>query len=282
MYKIVSKDQLAADIYHFEVEAPEIAAKAQPGHFLILRAVEKAERIPLTIADYDREKGTIDIVVQVVGFSSQQICDFKVGEEFLDVVGPLGKPIETENYQRVICVAGGLGAAPLYPKVESLVKHNTEVTTILGAQRAEQLVWEEKFADLSDEVYVATDDGSKGTEGFVTDVLSELLREDSSYDAVIAIGPMVMMEAVSNMTAKYDIKTIVSLNTLMVDGTGMCGGCRVTVGGETKFACVDGPAFDGHQVDFAEQKRRKKFYQDHEKEIESHQIGGEGCHVHTE
>ncbi|MBM7557883.1 sulfide/dihydroorotate dehydrogenase-like FAD/NAD-binding protein [Halanaerobacter jeridensis] len=279
MYEIVEKNKLAPEIFHFEVKAPEIAAKAQAGHFLILRAVEKAERIPLTIADYDREQGTIDIVVQEVGYSSQQICDFEEGEAFLDVVAPLGNPIETEDYDRVICVAGGLGAAPLYPKVKSLVDHGAEVTTILGAQRAEKLIWEDRFADLSEDLYIATDDGSRGTEGFVTNVLEELLSEDNDYDAVIAIGPMIMMQAVSDLTAEYDLKTIVSLNTLMVDGTGMCGGCRVTVGEETKFACVDGPAFDGHEVDFEEQRRRKKFYEEHEEEIEEHHVGGEGCRV---
>ena len=282
MYQIVEKNKLAPEIFHFAVKAPDIAAKAQAGHFLILRAVETAERIPLTIADYNRDKGTIDIVVQVVGFSSQQICAFAEGEEFLDVVGPLGNPIETEDYDRVICVAGGLGAAPLYPKVNSLVDHGAEVTTILGAQTGEKIIWEDKFSDLSAELYLATDDGSRGTKGFVTNVLSELLTEDDNYDAVIAIGPMIMMEAVSDLTAEYNLKTIVSLNTLMVDGTGMCGGCRVTVGEETKFACVDGPAFDGHQVDFAEQRRRKKFYTDHEEKIEEHQVGGEGCRVQTE
>ena len=279
MYRIVEKNKLAPEIFHFEVKAPEIAAKAQAGHFLILRAVEKAERIPLTIADYDREQGTIDIVVQIVGYSSQQICDFSEGEEFLDVVGPLGNPIETEDYDRVICVAGGLGAAPLYPKVKSLVGHGAEVTTVLGAQTGEKLIWEDRFSNLSEDLYLATDDGSRGTEGFVTNVLEDLLSDDDNYDAVIAIGPMIMMQAVSDLTAEYDLKTIVSLNTLMVDGTGMCGGCRVTVGGETKFACVDGPAFDGHEVDFEEQKRRKKFYEDHEEEIEEHHVGGEGCRV---
>ncbi|MGM0370126.1 MAG: sulfide/dihydroorotate dehydrogenase-like FAD/NAD-binding protein [Bacillota bacterium] len=282
MYPIRVKEKLAPEIFHFEIEAPEIAAKAQPGHFLILRANERAERIPLTIADYDRDSGTIDIVVQVVGFSSQQICDFAEGEEFLDVVGPLGEPIETEDYDRVICVAGGLGAAPLYPKVEALAEHGTEVTTILGAQTGEKIIWEDEFSQLSHELYLATDDGSRGTEGFVTTVLADLLAADDDYDAVITIGPMIMMEAVSDLTADYDLKTIVSLNTLMVDGTGMCGGCRVTVGDETKFACVDGPAFDGHQVDFSEQKRRKKFYQDHESDIEDHHVGGEGCRVQSE
>mgnify|MGYP006271730207 CR=1 FL=1 len=282
MYQIVEKNKLAPEIFHFEVKAPEIAAKAQSGHFLILRALETAERIPLTIADYDREKGTIDIVVQAVGFSSQQICNFTEGEEFLDVVGPLGNPIATKDYDRVICVAGGLGAAPLYPKVNSLVDHGAEVTTILGAQTAEKIIWEDEFADISAELYLATDDGSRGKKGFVTDVLAELLAADDNYDAVIAIGPMIMMQAVSDLTAEYNLKTIVSLNTLMVDGTGMCGGCRVTVGGETKFACVDGPAFDGHQVDFEEQRRRKKFYEDHEQEVEKHHVGGEGCRVQTE
>lgn len=282
MYEIIEKNKLAPDIFQFKVKAPEIAAKAQPGHFLILRAVETAERVPLTIADYDREEGTIDMVVQRVGFSSKQICSFKEGEEFLDVVAPLGNAIETTGYERVLCIAGGLGAAPLYPKVKDLVDHGAEVTTILGAQSAEKLILEDEFADLSADLYFATDDGSRGTEGFVTDVLSELLAEDDNYDLVIAIGPMIMMEAVAKVTAEYDLKTIVSLNTLMVDGTGMCGGCRVTVGGETKFACVDGPAFDGHQVDFEEQKRRKRFYEDQEEKIEEHHFGGEGCRAARE
>lgn len=282
MYKIVTKNKLAPDIFYFEVEAPEVAAKAKPGHFLILRAVETAERIPLTIADYDRENGTIAIVVQKVGFSSKQICSFAEGEEFLDLVGPLGNAMETEGYDQVVCIAGGLGAAPLYPKVKSLHKHGAEVTTILGAQTAAKLILTEEFSKLSSELYFATDDGSQGKEGFVTDVLAELLAENKDYDLAIAIGPMIMMEAVAELTAEYNLKTIVSLNTLMVDGTGMCGGCRVTVGGETKFACVDGPAFNGHEVDFAEQKRRKKFYQEHETEMKEHNVGGEDCRVGRE
>jgi len=282
MYQIANKEKLAPDIFRFTIEAPEIASKAQPGHFLILRAKEKAERIPLTIADYDREAGTIDVIVQMVGFSSRQICNFAEGEAFLDVVGPLGNAIETTGYERVICVSGGLGAAPLYSKVKSLVEHGADVTTILGAQTAEKLILEDEFTELSAELYLATDDGSRGTEGFVTDVLAELLAEDADYDLVIAVGPMVMMQAVADLTEDYNLKTIVSLNTLMIDGTGMCGGCRVTVGEETKFSCVDGPAFDGHKVDFEEQMQRQKFYEEHEEEVERQMVGGEGCHVQAE
>ncbi|GAB6139193.1 sulfide/dihydroorotate dehydrogenase-like FAD/NAD-binding protein [Halanaerobaculum tunisiense] len=280
MYKIVAKDNLAPEIVRFEVAASEVAAKAQPGHFLIVRVDEKAERIPLTIADYDREQGTITIIVQEVGFSSRQICNLEVGDGFLDLVGPLGEPIETEGYDKVVCVGGGLGVAPLYPKAKSLAQQGTEVVNILGAQTAEKLILEDEFKELSDRLYIATDDGSQGHEGFVTGVLEELLEQENDFELAIAIGPMIMMEAVADLTAEYSLDTIVSLNTLMVDGTGMCGGCRVTVGEETKFACVDGPAFDGHLVDFDEQLRRQQFYTEQEEEAKQCQhAGGEHqCH----
>ncbi|MCK8826625.1 sulfide/dihydroorotate dehydrogenase-like FAD/NAD-binding protein [Natroniella acetigena] len=282
MYQILEKEELAPKIKKFEVEAPQIAAKAEPGHFLIVRVDEFAERIPLTIADYDREQGSITIIIQEVGFSSRQICDLEAGDSFLDVVGPLGKPIETADYERVLCVAGGLGAAPLYPKVKSLANEGVELITILGAQNEEILILEEELEELSNELYITTDDGSKGRKGFVTDQLGEILAEDDQFDLVIAIGPMIMMKFVSELTKEYDIDIMVSLNSLMVDGTGMCGGCRVTVGGETKFSCVDGPAFDGHLVDFDEQLQRSKIYQEKEEKVKEHEFFGGDCRAKRE
>ncbi|WP_408954648.1 sulfide/dihydroorotate dehydrogenase-like FAD/NAD-binding protein [Natroniella sp. ANB-PHB2] len=282
MYQILEKEELAPKIQKFEISAPQIAAKAEPGHFLIVRVDEFAERIPLTVADYDREQGSVTIIVQEVGFSSKQICDLEIDDSFLDLVGPLGKPIETEDYDRVICVAGGLGAAPLYPKVKSLAKKGVELITILGAQSEELLILEEDLADLSQELYITTDNGSKGRKGFVTDQLEEILTEDDQFDLVIAIGPMIMMKFVAEVTKEYDIDTMVSLNSLMVDGTGMCGGCRVTVGGETKFSCVDGPAFDGHLVDFNEQLQRSKTYQDKEEKVKEHEFWGADCRAKRE
>ncbi|GAB6099023.1 sulfide/dihydroorotate dehydrogenase-like FAD/NAD-binding protein [Halanaerocella petrolearia] len=280
MYKILAKDKLAPEIVRLEVAASEVAAKAQPGHFLIVRVDEQAERIPLTIADYNRDQGTITIIIQEVGFSSRQICKLDEGDAFLDLVGPLGEPIETKDYDKVVCIGGGLGNAPLYPKAKSLKEHGAEVVSILGAQTAEKLILEEEFNDISDELYIATDDGSKGHEGFVTDVLEELLESGEEFELAIAIGPMIMMKFVSKLTAQYDLETMVSLNSLMIDGTGMCGGCRVTVDNETKFACVDGPAFDGHLVDFDEQLSRQQFYVKHESEVEEcgHAGGEYQCH----
>jgi ferredoxin--NADP+ reductase len=279
VYKILDKEVLAPKISKFKVLAPNVAAKAQPGHFLIVRVDEQAERIPLTIADYDRQEGIVTIIVQEVGYSSEEICKLEVGDSFLDLVGPLGEHIETENYKKVVCVAGGLGAAPLYPKAKSLSEEGTEIISILGARTEELIILEDDFAELSQQLYISTDDGSKGHQGFVTDVLKDVLEENDDIDLVITIGPMIMMKFVSELTKEYGVNTMVSLNSLMVDGTGMCGGCRVTVGGETKFACVDGPAFDGHLVDFDEQLRRQKFYSEHEKLVHGHRIGGEGCRV---
>ncbi len=281
MYKILEKSVLAPKITKFKVAAPAVAAKAEPGHFLIVRVDEKSERIPLTIADYNSAEGSVTIIVQEVGYSSREICALGEGDAFLDLVGPLGEGIETKGYQKVICIAGGLGAAPLYPKVKALNEHGTEVISILGARNENLVILEEEFEDLSNKLYITTDDGSKGDKGFVTDVLKEILEDDDNIDLVVAIGPMIMMKSVSELTKEYEIKTIVSLNSLMVDGTGMCGGCRVTIGGETKFACVDGPAFDGHLVDFDEQLRRQKFYSQHEEEVHKHQIGGGGCRVRS-
>ncbi|WP_027340158.1 sulfide/dihydroorotate dehydrogenase-like FAD/NAD-binding protein [Halonatronum saccharophilum] len=278
MYRVLEKEVLALKITRLKVDAPKVASKAEPGHFLIVRVDEKGERIPLTIADYDREEGSITIIIQEVGFSSEQICNLEVGDEFLDLVGPLGEPIKTGGYNKVVCVAGGLGAAPLYPKVKSLHKGGAEIITILGARNEELLILEGDFERLSSSLYVTTDDGSKGHKGFVTDILKQVLEEED-VDMVVAIGPMIMMKFVSQLTKEYGVKTIVSLNSLMIDGTGMCGGCRVTVGGDTKFSCVDGPAFDGHLVDYDEQLRRQNFYSKHEQEVKDHVFGGEGCRV---
>jgi len=282
VYEIIEKKSLAPEIVLLEIEAKEIAAKAEPGHFLIVRVDEYAERIPLTIADYNKLEGTITVIIQEVGFSSQQISNLKIGDQFLDVVGPLGQPISTDGYDRVVAVAGGLGAAPLYPKVKSLVEHDSEVLTVLGARNKDYLILEEGFAELSQELYLTTDDGSKGQEGFVTAPLEDILSNEDDIDLVIAIGPMIMMKSVAELTKEYNIDTIVSLNSLMIDGTGMCGGCRVTVDGETKFSCVDGPAFDGHQVDYNEQLRRQNLYQDYEAEAEEHSFWGDDCRVRQE
>lgn len=286
MYQILKKEVLAPQISSFTIAAPEIAAKAEPGHFLIVRVSEKSERIPLTIADFNRKQGTLRIIVQEVGFSSKEICALNVGDGFLDVVGPLGNHISTEGYSRVVCVGGGLGAAPLYPKAKSLYDNGTTVTSILGAKSSEMLIMEAEFKNISNQLLISTDDGSKGKQGFVTNILQELLdknknssEDEKKIDLVIAIGPMIMMKSVAELTKGYGIKTLVSLNSLMVDGTGMCGGCRVTVGGESKFACVDGPVFDGHQVDFEEQMRRQNFYKDYETEALKHAGGEHKCHL---
>lgn len=286
MYQILEKEVLAPQITSFIIDAPEIAAKAEPGHFLIVRVSEKSERIPLTIADFNRKQGTLRIIVQEVGFSSKEICNLNVGDGFLDVVGPLGNHISTERYSLVVCVGGGLGAAPLYPKAKSLSDNDTTVISILGAKSSEMLIMEDEFKNISDQLLISTDDGSKGKQGFVTDILQELLdknknisEDEKKIDLVIAIGPMIMMKSVAELTKGYGIKTLVSLNSLMVDGTGMCGGCRVTVDGESKFACVDGPVFDGHQVDFEEQMRRQNFYKEYETEALNHAGGEHKCHL---
>ncbi|MCK8824993.1 sulfide/dihydroorotate dehydrogenase-like FAD/NAD-binding protein [Fuchsiella alkaliacetigena] len=268
MAKILAKRKLAPEIYFFEVAAPLVAAKAQPGHFVIVRADQTGERIPLTIVDYDREGGTIDLVVQRVGASTQELASLAVGDSFLDLLGPLGEPVEIEKIGTVVCVAGGLGVAPVYPKAKYLKEAGNEVINIVGARTAEMVIMKEEMSEVADEIYFSTDDGSLGHEGFVTEVLDSLLAEGKEVDEVIAVGPAIMMKGVAEVTAKYDVDTIVSLNPIMVDGTGMCGGCRVTVGEETKFACVEGPAFDGHLVDFDELMRRQGHYQSKEEKAE--------------
>ncbi len=233
-----------------KIKAPLVAKKAIAGQFIILRIDEKGERIPLTIADYDRKEGTITVIFMEVGKTTKQLGTLNVGDSLLNFAGPLGQPSEIEKYGTVVCMGGGVGIAPLYPIIRELKQAGNYVISILGARNEKLLMLEKEIEDLSDELYITTDDGSKGHKGFVSEVLQKLIDDKKKLDIVWAIGPVIMMKVVSDMTKKYNIKTMVSLNPIMVDGTGMCGGCRVSVGGETKFACVDGPEFDGHKVDF--------------------------------
>jgi len=278
LYKIVKKQELGTTVIEFEVLAPKIAAKAKSGQFIIVRLDESSERIPLTIADYDREAGTITMIFQPVGFSTNALKTLEEGDAILDVVGPLGEASEIQNFGTVVCIGGGVGIAPVYPIARDLKAAGNRVISIIGARNEDLLFWRDKMGAISDELLIATDDGSAGIKGFVTDVLLDVMsREEVSR--VWAIGPMVMMKAVANTTRPSGVKTIVSLNPIMVDGTGMCGGCRVKVGNETKFACVDGPEFDGHLVDFDLSMTRAAVYKDIEKEEnEKHvcRIGGIG------
>jgi ferredoxin--NADP+ reductase len=250
MYEILEKEIMSENVKLMKIKAPHVANKAQAGQFIILRIDEKGERIPLTIADLDRKKGTITIIFMEVGKTTKQLGALNVGDTLLNFVGPLGQPTEIKNFGTVVCIGGGVGIAPLYPIVKELKNAGNYVISILGARNEKLLMLEKEIEKLSDELYVTTDDGSKGQKGFVSNVLQKLIDEKKEIDIVWAIGPVIMMKVVSDLTRKYNIKTIVSLNPIMVDGTGMCGGCRVLVGGETKFACVDGPEFDGHKVDF--------------------------------
>ena len=264
MNEIKRKKSLAPGVTLLEIEAPLIADKARPGNFLILRVNEKGERIPLTIADYDRQAGTITIIFQEVGYTTKLLGSLNEGESLMDVAGPLGSHLEIKGYEKVVCVGGGSGVALLYPEVKAFSRQDSEVITITGARTRNLVILEEELRELSERLYVCTDDGSLGHEGFVTDVLQDILNEEQDIDLVVAIGPVVMMQAVAEMTEKKRIKTIVSLNSLMVDGTGMCGGCRVTVDGEVKFTCIDGPSFDAHKVDFDELSNRLSYYRDYE------------------
>ena len=264
MYKIVKRRQLAPSIVLFEVEAPEVAKKVEPGQFVIVRHDEKGERIPLTVMDFDRIRGTITIVVQDVGYSSAIINQTQEGSAFLDFVGPLGVPTEIEKYGTVVCIGGGLGIAPVFPIARGLKEAGNQVISVLGSRSADLLILEEEMRSVSHDVVIATNDGSAGVQGFVTDGLAHILQQGKKIDAVWAIGPMVMMKAVAEFTRPLGIKTIVSMNPIMVDGTGMCGACRVSVGTETKFACVDGPEFDGHLVDFELAMKRLEYFKDEE------------------
>ena len=265
MYKIVSKQVLNPTVTKMEIEAPLIAKKAQPGQFIILRTDENGERIPLTVADYDREKGTVTLIFQIVGATTNQLNSFNEGDYIHDFVGPLGKPTETEGLKKVAVVGGGVGCAIAFPIAKKLHKMGVEVHSVVGFRNKDLVILENDFKNNSDVFKLMTDDGSHGEKGLVTNALEELIKEGNQYDEVITIGPLIMMKFVCQLTKKYDVKTIVSMNPIMIDGTGMCGGCRLTVGGETKFACVDGPDFDGHLVDFDEAMKRGQMYKEFER-----------------
>ena len=269
MYKIVKKEVLNSVVVMMEIEAPYVAARCEAGQFVIVRVDEDGERIPLTIADFDRERNTVEIIFQVVGYSTTLMAKLNEGDYLQDFVGPLGQPAPlNKEWKRVIGVAGGVGAAPLYPQAKKLAEQGTKVDVIIGGRTAELVLLKEKFEKFCDNVYIMTDDGSLGEQGVVTKKLLELLDAGVKYDHAIAIGPLIMMKFVVALTKKpeYNLPTAVSLNPIMIDGTGMCGGCRVTVGGETKFACVDGPDFDGFEVDFDQCMKRQTFFKEEEHE----------------
>jgi len=250
MYEILDKKILSDTVKLMKIKAPLVAKKAKAGQFIILRIDEEGERIPLTIADYDRKEGSITVIFMEVGKTTKQLGKMKVGEKLLNFAGPLGVASEIEKYGTCVMIGGGVGIAPLYPIVRELKKAGNYVISILGARNEKLLMLEDEINEFSDELHICTDDGSKGTKGFVSNVLQDLIEKGTKVNIVWAIGPVIMMKVVADVTKKYNIKTMVSLNPIMVDGTGMCGGCRVIVGGEIKFACVHGPEFDGHKVDF--------------------------------
>ncbi len=260
MFRIVRKKSLNPTVTRMEIEAPLVAKKAKAGQFVILRTDEDGERIPLTVADYDRESGTVTIIFQVVGATTERLNTLNEGDYICDFVGPLGRESEVEGFKKVAVIGGGVGCAIAYPTAKALKENGTEVHSIVGFRNRDLVILEDEFKAVSDKVVVMTDDGSYGEKGLVTDALKKLVESGEKYDEVIAIGPLVMMKFVSKLTKELGIKTVVSMNPIMVDGTGMCGGCRLTVGGEIKFACVDGPDFDGHLVDFDEAIRRSSMY----------------------
>ena len=265
MYKILKKKELNPTVTLMEVDAPFVAKKAEPGQFIILRVDEEGERIPLTVADFDREKGTVTIIFQIVGGTTERLNQLREGEFIHDFVGPLGEPSHVEGLKKVAVVGGGVGCAIAYPVAKKLHKLGAEVHSIVGFRSKDLVILEEEFRAVSDEMRMMTDDGSYGKKGLVTDTLKELIEAGNEYDEVIAIGPVVMMKFVSLLTKQYGIRTVVSMNLIMIDGTGMCGCCRLTVAGKTKFACVDGPDFDGHEVDYDEIMKRASTYKEFEK-----------------
>lgn len=274
MYKIDEVEELSAGVKSFWVDAPLVARKCQAGQFVILRIDEAGERIPLTIADYRREQGKIRLIFQEVGATTRQLGTMKNGEALLDLAGPLGKATEVEHYGTVVCIGGGIGVAPIYPIARAYKQAGNHVISILGARNADLLILEKEMREVSDELIITTDDGSVGQKGLVIDPLKKMIADGRSIDRVMAIGPMIMMKSVAEVTRPHKIHTLVSLNPIMVDGTGMCGGCRCSVDGQTKFACVDGPEFDGHAVDFNGLMSRSRMYQ-----LEEKQCRGDGsCH----
>lgn len=265
MFKIIRKKRLNPTVTLMDIQAPLIARKAEPGQFIILRVDEAGERIPLTIADYDREKGTVTIIFQIVGATTEKLNHLEEGDSLHDFVGPLGIASHTEGLKKIAVIGGGVGSAIAYPIAKKLHAQGAEVHAIVGFRNKDLVILEDEFRAVSDLCKVMTDDGSYGEKGLVTNALKSLLDAGEQYDEVIAIGPLVMMKFVCQLTKEYNVKTVVSMNPIMIDGTGMCGGCRLTVGGETKFACVDGPDFDGHLVDFDEAMERSNMYKDFER-----------------
>ena len=292
MYKIIKAEELASNIYLMDVEAPRVAKSCQPGQFVIVRMDEDGERIPLTICDYDKDKGTITIVFQVVGAATEMMKQLRAGDSFHDFVGPLGcasefvnEALEHLKNKKILFVAGGLGTAPVYPQVKWLHERGIAADVIVGAKTKDLLIMEEEMKAVAGNLYITTDDGSYGRSGMVTKVIEDLIgQEGKQYDVCVAIGPMIMMKFVCLTTKKYDLPTVVSMNPIMVDGTGMCGACRLTVDGEVKFACVDGPDFDGHKVDFDQAMKRQQMYKTREgraflkaKEGDTHHGGCGNC-----
>jgi NAD(P)H-flavin reductase len=265
MFRIISRETLATKIHLFKIEAPAVARKAQPGQFVVVRVDERGERIPLTIADWDEKEGSVSMVFMEVGATTFRLAQLKAGESIADFVGPLGVPSDIEKFGTVVCVAGGVGVAVITPIAKALKENGNNIISILGARSKDLLFWEDKLCNASHQLIVTTDDGTYGRKGVVTEPLKELLESGEKVDRVIAIGPTVMMKFCAKTTQPFGVKTIVSLNPIMVDGTGMCGCCRVSVGGATKFACVDGPDFDGHQVDWDLLAARQRIYLDEEK-----------------
>jgi ferredoxin--NADP+ reductase len=265
MFKIVKKQTLAPKICMVKISAPYIAKHAKVGNFVVLRHNEQGERIPLTIADSDRTAGTITLLFQKVGKTTETLGMMKAGSVIRDIAGPLGHPTPVKKYGNCVLIGGGIGVATIFPILQALKAAKNHVTVIMGARSKDFIIWEEKFREISDELFVTTDDGSSGRKGLVTDMLKEIIRKDP-IQLVLAVGPVRMMKTVSELTKPYGIKTIVSLNSLMVEGTGMCGSCRVTIAGNTKFACIDGPEFDGHDVDFQELENRLGFYREEEQQ----------------
>ena len=289
MFRILEKRLLAENIYLMKVEAPRVAHAALPGQFVIVRADATGERVPLTIADFDPEEGSVTIVIQTLGVSTRKICALEAGDALVDFAGPLGRPsefvhepIEELRKRRYVFIGGGVGTAPVYPQVKWLHERGVEVDVIIGAKSAAMLIYTEEMERVSSHLYITTDDGSAGSKGLVTAKLEELIGAGNQYDECVAIGPMIMMKFVALTTKKYDLKTTVSLNALMVDGTGMCGACRVTVAGKTRFTCVEGPEFDAHEVDFDEAMRRQGMYRTQEQRaaaIVAEREAGHQCRI---
>ena len=271
MYKIVNKRVLNPTVVLMDIEAPFIAKKAEPGQFIILRVDAEGERIPLTIADYDREKGTVTIIFQIVGKTTKALSGLEAGDSLHDFVGPLGVASHVDGLKKVAVIGGGVGSAIAYPIAKKLHNLGADVDVIVGFRNKDLVILEDEFKAASSRLFMMTDDGSYGEKGLVTNALENLIKEGNEYDEVIAIGPLVMMKFVCALTKKYNVKTVVSMNPIMIDGTGMCGGCRLTVGGKVKFACVDGPDFDGHEVDFDEAISRSSMYKDFERQAYEHQ-----------